>query len=97
MKNHIIKFSVLVFVIFLSACKSEKSNTKEDDSSIDESFYLGQKTPSLTPEAFAPGMVTTNGWEYGGVFTPDMKEFYYLKEVFDDEGNRSQDFVVYSY
>ena len=97
MKNHIIKFSVIVSVILLSACKIEKSNTKDKESSKIENPYLGQKTPSLTPEAFAPGMVTTNGWEYGGVFTPDMKEFYYLKEVFDDEGNRSQDFVVYSY
>lgn len=53
--------------------------------------YLGQKTPGLTPEPFAPGVVTTKLWEYGGVFSPDMKEFYLLK---DDESERTA-FVVF--
>ena len=61
MKNHIIKYSVLVSVIFLSACKTEKSNTKDDDSSTKESFYIGQKLPGLIPEVFAPDVVSING------------------------------------
>ncbi|VAV91378.1 Glutamate synthase [NADPH] large chain [hydrothermal vent metagenome] len=54
--------------------------------------YLGQKPPGSTPEVFAPGIVTTKGYEYGGVFTPDMKEFYFIK---GDAENKKQEFVVF--
>lgn len=69
-----------------------KSNTKENDSTIEESPYLGQKPPGLTPKPFASGLVTTGGWEYSGVFSPDMKEFYFLRQV---KGTKEQEFVVY--
>lgn len=92
MRNCIIKFSALVFILFLNACKTEKSNTKENDFSTEERLYLGQEPPSLTPEPFAPGLVTTGGWEYSGVFSPDMKEFYFLRKI---EGVKEQEFVVY--
>lgn len=78
MKNHIIKFSVLVCVMFLSACKSEKPNTNENDSSIEESFYLGQNPPGLIPEVFAPGVVSVDGrFESTISFSPDLKELYF--------------------
>lgn len=94
MKKHIIKFSLLAFILFLNSCKIEKSNTKDDDSSTKESFYLGQKSPGLIPESFAPGLVTTQGWEYYGGLTPDLKEFYFLREVGETEEDKKTDFVV---
>jgi len=40
--------------------------------------YLGQKPPGMTPEIFAPGIVSSSGaMEYGISFTPDGKEFYF--------------------
>jgi hypothetical protein len=40
--------------------------------------YLGQKPPGMTPEIFAPGIVSSPGaTEYGIAFTPDGKEFYF--------------------
>jgi hypothetical protein len=39
--------------------------------------YLGQKPPGMTPEIFAPGIVSTDKKELNSVFTPDGKEFYY--------------------
>src|SRR5690606_6827133 len=39
-----------------------------------------QKPPGLVPEAFAPGIVTTEHYELTGVFTPDMKEFYLIRD-----------------
>jgi len=40
--------------------------------------YLGQKPPGLTPELFAPGLVSTEKHvESLFTFTPDMKEFYF--------------------
>ena len=43
--------------------------------------YLGQKTPGLEPEIFAPGLVSTNaGKEFSGCFSPDGKEFYFNRQ-----------------
>jgi hypothetical protein len=94
MKKHLVKFFALIFIIFLSACKSEKSNSKEANSSTEESPYLGQKAPNSTPIPFAPGLVTTEGWEYCGGFTPDLKEFYFLREVGETEDDKKMEFVV---
>lgn len=87
-----IKFLVLAFAIILSACNTQRSKAQDDDSSAKETSYLGQQPPGLVPEPFAPGLVTTAGWEYSGVFSPDMKEFYFLRQV---EGSKEQEFVVY--
>ncbi len=43
--------------------------------------YLGQKPPGLTPEVFAPGIISTKGWEYGVVFAPSLNEVYFVREV----------------
>lgn len=78
MKNNRTKLSVLVFILFLSACKSEKSNTKGDNLSIEEVSYFGQKPPGLIPEVFAPGKVSINGRTESTVsFSPNMKEMYF--------------------
>ena len=78
MKNQIIKFSILILVIFLNACKIEKSNKKEKDSSTEQNLYLEQKTPDLIPEIFAPGIISINGrYEHGISFSPDLEELYF--------------------
>lgn len=97
MKNRIILFLALVSLMVLSVCKTERSNTKEEDTSTMETPYLGQKPPGLTPEPFAPGLVTTQGWEYNGGFTPDLKEFYFLREVGKTLEDRKTEFVVIKY
>lgn len=55
--------------------------------------YLGQAAPGQTPVAFAPGLVSTPGYEYSGVFSPDMSEFYFIRGT--DTGS-GQEFVVVS-
>ena len=56
--------------------------------------YLDQPPPGLTPEPFAPGLVSSSGYEYGGVFSPDMDAFYFIR----GRGESSaQDFVVFKY
>jgi ankyrin repeat protein len=42
-----------------------------------EGDYLGQKIPGLTPERFAPGVISTEKSELNSIFSPDGKEFYY--------------------
>ncbi|RBP50622.1 PD40 domain-containing protein [Arenicella xantha] len=56
--------------------------------------YLGQRPPGITPEPFAPSIVTTENWEYGGTFTPELNEFYFIREVADVDGVKKQEFVV---
>ncbi len=41
--------------------------------------YFGQEPPDLTPKVLAPGVVSTENWEYGGAFTPDLRQFYLLR------------------
>ena len=42
--------------------------------------YLGQKPPGNTPEVFALGIISTNNSpEAGSTFTPDLKEFYFVR------------------
>jgi ankyrin repeat protein len=46
--------------------------------------YFGQRPPGLTPEIFAPGIISTaKGFEFAGVFTPDGREYYFTQRGFD--------------
>jgi hypothetical protein len=62
--------------------------------SFNSAPYLGQQPPGLTPEPFAPGLVSSPGYEYGGVFSPEMDAFYFIRGR--GEG-AAQDFVVFDY
>jgi hypothetical protein len=57
-----------------------------------EGPYLGQTPPGLTPKIFAPGIVSKKDWEASGVFSPDMKEFYFIR---DHGENTPIEFVVF--
>jgi len=86
----------IVFALFLNACDTNKQNSNSHNSSTtnNEHLYLRQKTPGLIPEIFAPGMVTTDGWEVSGVFTPDLKEFYFIR---NNAETKKQELVVFQY
>ncbi len=66
-------------LLLLSVLMMSSVSQAQDAITIPDGPYLGQKPPGSAPEPFAPGIVTTTGWEYGAVFTPDMKEFYFLR------------------
>jgi len=77
------KKSISILVLLISACSQNSNLSTTNPNSVNaakpptlELPYLGQEPPSLTPEVFAPGLVSTEHWEGSGVFTPDMKEFY---------------------
>jgi len=44
-----------------------------------EGPYLNQQPPGQTPALFAPGLVSTKQYSYGGTFTPDMQTFYFRR------------------
>ncbi|GJL90939.1 TolB family protein [Hyphococcus sp.] len=66
----------------------------QDEKSVLKDPYLGQQPPGSTPERFAPGIVSTEYWEYGGAFTPDLREFYLLR---DGGKYEEASFVVFRY
>lgn len=78
-----------VIAFTVSGC-SERENEFAD---IKEP-YLGQEPPGSTPKAFAPGIVSTENYEYSGTFSADMKEFYFIADggPYDD-----QTFLVVEY
>lgn len=71
----IMKFKWLGFsffiMIFLAGCNQlkESKDLKGD--------YFGQTMPQLTPEIFAPGIISTAAFEMNAAFSPDGKEFYF--------------------
>lgn len=76
----------------------------QDEFPILKGPYLGQKPPNSIPTVFAPGIVSTEHFSYGATFTPDMKEFYVLRDsgndekttfvVFESKDNRWRESVV---
>ncbi len=85
---------ILVSVLFLNACNTKKEQTKGNVVSTIENPYLGQKPPRMTPIPFAPGLVSTEIYEYDGAFTPDMKSFYFIRR---GEKNIKSTFYEYKY
>lgn len=77
MRNNMIKITVLVFVIFLSACKTVKSETKKNNPLAEENLYFGHKPPGLTPEIFVPKKSTSQDWELCNADSLNMDEFYF--------------------
>jgi Tol biopolymer transport system component len=57
--------------ILLTGC------ARRDDFPALKGLYLGQKPPGMTPEIFAPGIVSTQAGEFGSTFSPDGNELYF--------------------
>ncbi|MDW3195225.1 MAG: hypothetical protein R8G66_22815 [Cytophagales bacterium] len=72
-------YQFLILITFLSSHLSFAQEIK--DLPKLKGPYLGQKPPGMVAEPFAPGVVSTEGWEVEGVFAPGMKEFYYCTSV----------------
>ena len=63
--------TLLLFILIVSSIGHAQEGLP-----VLEGPYIGQKTPCLTPEIFAPGVVSTEHRNWNGSFTPDMKEYY---------------------
>jgi Tol biopolymer transport system component len=56
----------------------EALRPKSDEFPVLQGPYLGQKSPGLIPEVFAPGFVSINGRYEGTIsFSPDLDEIYF--------------------
>jgi len=53
------------------------SRVQEEDWPVLKGSYLGQKLPGMTPQIFAPGIISTEGTQGYPSFTQDGNEFYF--------------------
>jgi hypothetical protein len=67
---------ICIISIILVATTSISAQQKESPKLIGP--YLGQKPPGLTPEIFAPGIVSTGFGESGPAISPCGDEMFYL-------------------
>jgi len=98
------KLLILTCAISLNTVFAQEKIENDANHPILEGPYLGQKPPGLTPEVFAPGILSTKHRDGGISFTPDMKEFYFSRKdlktgkwwlvVFRSENNRWRESVV---
>lgn len=86
--------SILIVLLLFNACKTKTQDSNEEDVQTIQKPYLGQTPPSLNPIPFAPGLVSTDIYEYDGAFTPDMKAFYFIRR---GEENKKSAFYEYKY
>jgi len=96
-KNNFIP--VLAVALFLNGCTEKKKHTENNaviatEIAAIENPYLGQKPPGKTPIPFAPGLVSTEIYEYDGAFSKDMKAFYFIRR---GEENIKSTFYEYKY
>ena len=77
-KDLFLKITLFVISISFISCNL-KSNQHETENVFAKLSgpYLGQKPPGMTPEIFAPGIISTGYWEAKAVFSPDGKELYF--------------------
>jgi DNA-binding beta-propeller fold protein YncE len=80
-QKYIIIGSAILLVLIFNAC------TQQSDFRVLKGPYLGQKPPGMTPEVFAPGIISKAGFHLHSclAFSPDGKEIYYTKMVFEPE------------
>ena len=71
-------------ILLLSSMMMSSPSNAQDATPTLEGPYLGQKLPGLTPEIFAPGLISTTQRDGSGFFTPDMKEFYFTRKNNDE-------------
>ena len=73
MKRERMVFLTMFFIlVILIAC------SKQDDFPVLKGSYLGQEPPGMTPEIFAPGIISTEEkYELNSVFSQKGDEFYY--------------------
>ena len=83
------KTILLTLVLTITACTTNTKNT-----TTIAKPYLGQQPPELTAIPFAPGLVSTDIYEYDGAFSKDMKAFYFIRR---GEENITSAFYEYKY
>ena len=87
MKSTLPSKLLLAIALMVSGNSYSHEIDSKDEFPVLKGPYMGQKTPGLVAEPFAPGIISKDGWELDGVFSPSMKEFYFaLDRATDAKG-----------
>jgi len=82
------KSKTIVVLTLMSTILASGINAQQDAFPVLKGPYLGQKPPGMTPELFAPGIVSVDKYsEFVCVFTPDGQECIFDRHG-DDEHQR---------
>ncbi|WP_105170047.1 PD40 domain-containing protein [Pseudoalteromonas sp. T1lg23B] len=81
-----------VAFLMISVLAFSSNSFSQETLSKSSSPYLGQKPPGLTPEVFAPNLVSSEHKDWTGHFTPDMKAYYFTRL----SENKASKFVITS-
>ena len=72
--------TIYISITLLFSMLAFSSNSYgQDELPVLQGPYLGQTPPGLIPEVFAPDIISTEHHEWGSIFSPDMKEFYFSR------------------
>jgi len=78
----IIKLLILTCTLSLLSIFAQADSENTTSFPILKGPYFGQKPPGLTPEIFAPGIVSVDGIYEGDVtFSPDLDEMYFSPAI----------------
>ena len=87
------KYIFISIVLLFSIIAFSSNSYGQDEFPVLEGPYLGQKTPGLIPELFAPEIVSTEEYlETVVTFLPDMTELSFTR--FDGENRKPTLFVM---
>jgi len=76
-----LRFTTLFLIAMLATgvCVAQNDSLESPTFPVLIGPYLGQKPPRMTPEVFAPGIVSTDLNEHGCTVSPDGEEFYFTR------------------
>jgi hypothetical protein len=86
-KSVLIPILMTLFVSTFTAIDNKGDNDKADWPVL-KGPYLGQKPPGMTPEIFAPKIISSEYYEHGITFNRNGVELYFTRRITVDEGNR---------
>ena len=82
MRTKIIIIAIIIFLHIFAICHAQSKEEKGKDFPILKGTYLGQKPPGMTPQIFAPGIVSIkNGKEYKPAISPDGQEIFFIRRT----------------
>lgn len=71
------KYFILILTMSVNSLFAQENTDDNFNFPPLEGAYMGQKAPGMVAEPFAPGIISKEGWEIEGTFSPGMKEFYF--------------------
>ncbi len=79
--------SIIRWILWLSIFVSSLSVfAQESDFPVLKGPYLGQEPPGMTPDVFAPGIISTKASEGGSSFSPDGLLYLFARGRSDQDG-----------